>query len=366
MKIVLDNIIYSKVNQGGVSNYWFELSKYLMNQSNETISFYEEQNALENFHRQHLFIPNNQFISDQNKRHSLLSRILPIHYQSQESFIYHSSYYRALKGAPNQQEVTTIHDFTHNYYSPTPKRIIHNRLKFEAIKRSKGVICISNNTFSDLKKFCPLLRNQKVEVIHNGVSNDFFPIQNFTEQDLIFYKTHRLDSDYIVYIGSRTNYKNFLFVVALAKELNNCKLLIVGSPLTVSEKKFFTTELYDRTIVLTNVSNAELNLIYNNAVALVYPSSYEGFGIPIIEAMKASCPVIALDNSSITEVAGKAGLLLKGLEIKKFLEKIDLIQCNSQFKEELLQRGIENSKDFSWDKCCLETHNFYKEIAAQF
>lgn len=365
MKIILDNIIYSKVNQGGVSNYWFELSKYLMDQTEEEIFFYEELNAIANFHRQQLHIPNDTLLPIKNRRFSILSRILPIEHINDDFFIYHSSFYRPLKGASKHSEVTTIHDFTHNYFSPIQKRIVHNQLKYSAIKRSKGVICISHNTYNDLKKFCPLRSDQKVEIIHNGVSNDYFPIKTYSNLEIEFFNKNKIEGDYVIYIGTRTNYKNFFFVIELLKEIKDLKLVVVGSQLTNSEKKFFNSDLLKRTIIFSNISNIELNLLYNNATALIYPSSYEGFGIPIIEAMRASCPVIALDNSSIKEVAGNAAILLKHLEIPKFIENIEYLRKNVDFRIDKIAKGVEQSQPFSWDKCCQETHNFYQEIASE-
>lgn len=365
MKIILDNIIFSNVSQGGVSNYWFELSKYLLNQKEDEVYFYEESNAIENFHRQQLEIPSKNILLNINSKPSFLSRITPIKHFSDNYLIYHSSYYRPLKGTTNYDEVTTIHDFTHNYFSSLQKRIVHNQLKYAAIKRAKGVICVSHNTYNDLKKFCPIRTNQKIEIIHNGVSDDYYTILNYSKPELDFYNKIGIHNDYVMFVGARTNYKNFLFTVELLKENKGLKFIIVGNELTNSERKLFDSNLLKRTNVLTNISNSELNLLYNNAIALIYPSSYEGFGIPIIEAMKASCPVIALDNSSINEVAGDAGILLKELETSRFTNKINDLRKNLDYRKNIISLGIEQTKKFSWSKCCKETHDFYKEIESE-
>lgn len=365
MKIILDNIIFSNVLQGGVSNYWFELSKHLLNQNEDEIFFYEESNGSKNFHRQQLKIPHKSIIKNSNNRPSFLSRITPIKHLSDDYLIYHSSYYRPLKGSKNYDEVTTIHDFTHNYFSSLQKRIVHNQLKYSAIKRAKGVICVSHNTYNDLKKFCPIRTNQKIEIIHNGVSEDYYTILNYSKPELDFFNKIGIQNDYVMFVGARTNYKNFLFTLELLKENKGLKFIIVGNELTNSERQLFDLNLLKRTNVLTNISNLELNLLYNNAIALIYPSSYEGFGIPIIEAMKASCPVIALDNSSIKEVAGNAGILLKKLEISTFTNKINDLSENNDFRKDIVSKGIEQSNFFSWSKCCSETHDFYREIDSE-
>ena len=178
MKIILDNIIFSHLRQGGISNYWYELSKHLLNTEND-ILFYEGLNTELNFHRKLLQIPSNQIIKDTNKYLlSFSERLAKVKIKDAEPFLFHSSYYRSLGSNSSAKEVTTVHDFTHNFYSSLPKKQIHNYLKFKSIKKASGIICISENTYKDLIKFCPPKKGQKVAIIHNGVSNDFYKISD--------------------------------------------------------------------------------------------------------------------------------------------------------------------------------------------
>ena len=112
-------------------------------------------------------------------------------------------------------EVTTVYDFIHNYYLSFYKKTIHNNLKYNAIKRSKEGICISKNTYNDLQKFCPTKPNQKSEVIYVGVSDDYFPIKFFSENQLTFLKNNDIEDVFLLFIGGRTNYKNFDFVACV-------------------------------------------------------------------------------------------------------------------------------------------------------
>lgn len=364
MKILLDNIIYSNVQNGGVSNAWFELSKYLLNQTDDEVNFIQESNDYLNFYRKQLNIPENQIISN-GKLFNLPTRILPFEYNSDEKFIYHSSYYRGLKGAKNKIEVTTIHDFTHNYYFPYLKKIIHNSLKYPALKRANGIVCISKNTYADLYKFCPPKKNQKVEVIYNGVSNDYYNIDKLSLNDETFLKRNRIDGRFLLFIGSRANYKNFDYVISILNENIDLKLVVIsGGNLTTGELKLFKNKSFDRLIFLDSASNNELNILYNTAFSLVYPSSYEGFGIPVVEAMRAGCPVIGLENPVMREISKKAAQTLNKLNINEF----DIIRnnlSNKNFRKEIIETGFQESQVYSWDKCSKETHEFYQSLYNQ-
>jgi mannosyltransferase len=362
MKIILDNVIFSNVAQGGVSNYWFELSKHILQKEHDNLLFYEEPYSSFNFHRKQLLIPENKIIRSNSLFNSSIKRRLSSNkIDTDDYFLYHSSYYRPVSGDRLFSEITTIHDFTHNYYSNFLKRVVHNKMKYGCIKRSKGIICISENTYNDLKLFCPPKNNQQVAIIHNGVSDDFYQITDKHNVSVQYLKSFILKAPYIVYIGSRVNYKNFLFVVAILKEIPNLNLVIVGPSLSISELKLFDKESLERTTTVKNMSNFELNILYNFAHALIYPSSYEGFGIPIIEAMKAGCPVLALKNSSIVEVSGDAAILFKDLNVDFFKKALKELY-NLDFRKEVIEKGINQSKKFSWDKCLRETYEFYQEV----
>jgi glycosyltransferase involved in cell wall biosynthesis len=358
VKVYLDNIIYSKVKNGGVSNYWFELTKYLQSQSDIELGFFEDDLAQHNFHRGKLQIEKGSIIPSSTL--PFFSRILPVVLKTDEKIIYHSSYYRGLSGAKNKVEITTVYDFIHSYYASVVNKTMHNFLKFNAIKRSKGIICISHNTYNDLKKFCPLKPNQKATVIHVGVSDDYFPILNFDTHQNEFLQHHNLEKGFLLFVGGRTNYKNFDFVASVLDENKDLKLVVVGGGiLRENELKLFSKESLERVVHIGSVKNEELNILFNSALALLYPSSYEGFGIPVVEAMRSGCPVIGLNNATMREVAEDSALLLDTLDINDFNTQKKKLS-NSSFREELISKGLQEAQKYSWEKCSKETYEFYK------
>lgn len=359
MKIYLDNIIFSKSKNGGISNYWYELIQYLENNNKNETFYFDSFSGLNNFHREKILISKSNLIEVKSTG---CNRILPITFKNDDKMIYHSSYYRGLTGCKNKIEVTTVYDFIHSFYSNFPNKQIHNYLKFNAIKRSKGVICISHNTYNDLNKLVPLNKNQQTAVIHVGVSDDYFPIKNYTIEELKFINKNKLEDEYLLFIGGRTNYKNFDFAVSLLNNKKNIKLAIVGGgSLNESELKLFSEGSLERVVFFPKVENNELNILFNKAKALIYPSSYEGFGIPVVEAMRAGCPVIGLNNATIREVAENSAILLDNLSIKEFDIKTKNLS-ESQWRTEIIEKGFIESKKYSWEKCSRETFEFYQSL----
>lgn len=356
MQILFDNIIFSKEKQGGISNYWYQIIRHY--ESDKNVYFYEESNAHQNIFRSNLNIKN---CIPHKQLPVTLARILPIRFTTTADFLlYHSSFYRRLSTNAKPCEVTTVHDFIHSAYSSGLKKIIHNKLKFDTIKRAAGIICVSNFTFSDLKKYYSLKKKQKVTVIYNGVSSDFKPI---TEplRDTRIANSFILDERYLLFVGARSGYKNFDFTISLLKSLPEYKLVIAGNALSENEKIKIGKELLSRIIEIPSASNIELNILYNYAHALVYPSSHEGFGIPVVEAMKAGCPVLALNKTSIPEVAGGAAKLFDKLILSDFLMEINQLD-EKRYREDQVQKGIENAQRFNWEKCFNQTSEFYKDV----
>jgi glycosyltransferase involved in cell wall biosynthesis len=364
MKLVFDNIIYSKEKQGGITNYWYEIGSRALQDKSYDCFFYEEVDPMSNYCRQRLTIPQSKLINHSYKS-LMLARLTAIEVPFDDYFIYHSSYYRGIKAPNSYSEVTTVHDFTHNYYSAFHKKLLHNYLKYNTIKRSDGVICVSENTSNDLHKIFGPLKNKEFAIIHNGVSDDYYPIQNLNEDELQFFNSLNLKGDkYLLFVGGRTSYKNFNFVLELLAELKDYKLVVIGNDFNKHERKYITKDIQERIIVTHHITNNKLNVLYNNAHCLIYPSSYEGFGIPLIEAMRAGCPVIALNKSSVPEIAGNSAILIDDLNIGIFKQSVDKLN-NLSVRSELIDMGLNQSKKYSWDKCAAETFEFYKHIQSK-
>jgi glycosyltransferase involved in cell wall biosynthesis len=345
MPILLDNIIYSLQNVGGISTYWFELSKRFI-RDNYNVIFIENQKnknyslrKISKYKRKIILVGKYSF---------LLTRFLNVGLKpTRDKFIFHSSYYR-INSCNNAINVVTIHDFIHEIYYSGIRRFLHIFLKKRAMKSADAIITVSNNTKKDLLKLYPEIDSNKVRVIYNGVSDDFYLL----DKDKNF-------SNYFLFVGSREFYKNFDFIVEELSKLSDMDFYIVGGKLSTKESVLLNNKLLGRWRLFTNVSNVDLNFLYNNAFALLYLSSYEGFGIPLLEAMRTGCPFIALNKSSIPEVAGNAGVLINSLESHIFLNAVNEVKEN---RDVIIERGLSQSLNFSWEKCFSQTIELYNDL----
>lgn len=346
--VVLDNIIFSLQRAGGISVVWQHLVENLLKHSTE-VGFIEYRNACDNIFRKKLVI--------NPRRLRTISRFSPIFSQfkspsveSIKPFIFHSSYFRICKN-PKAINVTTVHDFIYEQGAPTLKQRLRIALNYRAIKKSDAIVCISENTKKDLLKFIPDIDSDKVHVIYNGVSEDYFQLP------AIPYPKYR---DCVMYVGGRQGYKNFDFVVKALKA-TRYRLLICGSPLSEGETTLLENHLSGRYEAVKYPSNNDLNKIYNSVHCLAYPSSYEGFGLPVLEAQRSGCPVVALASSSIPEIIGKEALLMSELSEKIFMSLLDKIE-NPVNRQLVIESGLENSKQFSWRKMANEYMNLYHSL----
>lgn len=345
--ICLDNIIFSLQKSGGISVVWSELLKRLLLNDKFELYFLEFASS-ENLFRSLLNLSTNN-----RKVYSTFSlkyrRYLPVTIYRKTPFIFHSSYFR-ISSNPHAINITTVHDFTYEYFYHGLRKRIHCWQKYYAIKKSKYVICISENTKKDLLKFMPNVDERKIRVIYNGVSDDYYRISSDDFVDSIPYSAQ----SYLLFVGERKAYKNFEFIVKCFKNIDY-NLVIVGSKLTELEIELLESHIPSgHYCYVGRVSNQRLNVLYNYAAALLYPSSYEGFGIPVIEAQKAGCPVIAFNSSSITEIIGDTPLLMNHLTSEEFISKINMLSDHSLIKKVIID-GLKNSNRFSWD-------NMYEQL----
>uniref|UniRef100_C6E7H8 Glycosyl transferase family 2 n=1 Tax=Geobacter sp. (strain M21) TaxID=443144 RepID=C6E7H8_GEOSM len=220
--------------------------------------------------------------------------------------------------------------------------------KHHAISRASAFVAVSRSTAKDLAKLYPDLEG-RIVVAHNGIDHDVFSSASKEEvQD--FRKLHGLDKPYFLFVGMRQAYKNGLLPLNALNLLPNkgsfTLLYVGGGPALEPEVKRLAGDLDVR---LAKLSDRELICAYSGAAALIYPSTYEGFGLPILEAMACRCPVITCQNSSIPEVAGAAALYVSESDPRELSEA--MLQITAiEVRQHLIHMGTRQVAKFSWKK----------------
>jgi mannosyltransferase len=358
MSFIFDNIIFALQQGGGISAYWSELLRRIIR---DGLSFkvVEHPKSALNIFRKKLEI-NPALLINERPLPIWLSRYLPYSVPRGSRCICHSSYYRVPER--NSISVVTVHDFIYERFYRGAARLVHSIQKRAAVKAASGIICVSNSTKRDLLKFYPEVSVDKIRVIYHGVSECYRPLESVNRRFLF---TDFPGSPFILYVGGRSSYKNFYFALESIASLPAYWLVSVGGgKLNRKEADLSKKFLSCRHLHLPAVDNERLNQLYNCAHALLYPSSYEGFGIPIIEAMKAGCPVIAVNSSAIPEACGDAGLLVNEIKAEKFVAQILKLE-NIVFRKEIINKGYAQAKRFSWENCYRETISFYNKITKE-
>lgn len=335
--IIYDNIIYSLQKSGGISVYWKMLEDYI--NVDKRLVYSERKNNL---------FYNTRGNEIENKNKVYLERYRNVILQEKQPFVFHSSYYRYCKNS-NAINITTVHDFTYELFRKDLKAILHKIQKKNAVMNSDGVICISENTKKDLYKYYPNYKGN-VKVIYHGYDNETFYCSESIQR-----------TKNVLFVGSRVGYKAFDFTIKLLSEIPELNLLIIGGgDLSLNEVELLNKSIPKRYKKLGFITNEELANYYNNSFALFYPSEYEGFGFPVIEAQACGCPVICQRKSSIPEVSGDKCVYVDSKELNTSIQEIKKLFDESYYKE-LQNLGLENVKRFSWKNCIKETQDFYKE-----
>ncbi len=356
MKVFLDNNVFSIQKAGGVSMYWYEMLRRFLS-SDLDVTYLNRNLDSDNIYEALLSLPKKSLANEKFIPKAIL-RYLPLTLKLPSYSIFHAGYLR-VSLQKNVVNIVTIHDFAHDLGLSTsfPINLFNIKQKALGINKADGIICISENTKKDLLHFYPHISEEKIKVIYHGVNNSFRPLKSINDLNSI----NLPDGKLILFIGERKAYKNFNLAVETIEILgNDYKLLIVGGgELTQNETKLLNNRIKNRYFKLANVSIEDLNYIYNRVECLLYPSSYEGFGFPPAEAMRAGCPVIVSNCSSLPEIVGRGGILVNELEASSFGAAISKLDDDT-FKNHLIQQGTIQSQRFSFDNCFLETTNFYQ------
>lgn len=266
------------------------------------------------------------------------------------------------------KQMVTIHDLkyiVHPEYMGSKgaaKSLYLRKLMHNAASRCEKLIAVSKSTKNDLLKKFPGVKglDEKTRVIYEGAT------VSMAENKEIF-KKFNLDKPYFLYLGELRPHKNvkrlveaFIRFKKHVEGASDVHLIIAGKP----HKSFDMKEIAGRKdiIVTGYVQDEDKYTLYSNALAYCLPSLYEGFGLPILEAMKCGTAVLTSDFSSTAEVAGNAAKLVDPLDPADIAWGMKKIFTDEKYRNTLIERGYAREKEFSWKKAAEETLAVYKEI----
>lgn len=277
--------------------------------------------------------------------------------------IIHETYYLSYRlGSRRARRVLTIHDMIHEKFASNfPHANKTAQHKALAAKRADHVICISESTRRDAIEILGLSPD-KISVIHQG-----FGLNKVVEESAAEYSFHG-NKPFLLFVGNRGGYKNFLRLLeayGTSKQLRTgFKLICFGGGAFLDDELALMHKLgldQDQVRQLGG-SDQLLAGLYEHATALIYPSLYEGFGIPPLEAMAHNCPVICGETSSIPEVVGDAGAYFDSENIDSIRSTIEGVVGSESRRRVLIEKGQARLKCFSWDRCAAETLQVYKQL----
>jgi len=254
------------------------------------------------------------------------------------------------------KKIITVHDLSFEIYPEFfsfKRRYWHRILKTQKlVKNMDQIIAVSQNTKQDLIDLYNI-NKEKINVIYPSVSQDFKKIEDQTVLQQVKNK-YNLPDNFILYLGNLEPRKNLIGLIqAFEKIKSDVNLVLAGQPgwlyrqiFNLAQKSYKKNKIH----FLGYVDYRDRPALYNLAQIFIYPSFYEGFGLPPLEAMACGCPVVSSFSSSLGEVVDSAGLLVDPYDIMEISQAIDQILQNSDLKQDLIEKGLDQVKKFDWQK----------------
>ena len=320
----MDNSILCLQQRGGISTYWNEVLKVTMHKDLDVVTNAKLVRRLARIMNRIDFLA---------PLLTLLLKLCPI-ILSNRCEIVHTSYYRRPWFGFKGLYVITIHDMIPEMYFTGLQRKLAVFYKRRAILRADRLICVSDTTKKDLLRFYPGIDRAMVTTIHHGSRKS---VMSLKERNV----------NQILYIGRRSEkYKGFMKLVRSLKN-SNYTLVIVGSALTKTEKSEVQKVLHNRFVSMVFPTNQTVDALLKSSIALLYPSEYEGFGLPVLEAMSLGTPVVCNDTKVFRELFSDAAIFTNFEDSGQVLASLNLVK---ERLNEISQKCIELNERYSWDK----------------
>jgi glycosyltransferase involved in cell wall biosynthesis len=264
--------------------------------------------------------------------------------------------------------VVTIHDLAYMRYPqvhPRGRRMYLSPMTHWTVRRARSIIAVSEYTRLETERLLGVPR-ERIHVIYEGVDGDFCPLPQ--DQIADFRRRQGLPSRYLLYVGNLEPRKNLVRLVqafAHLREHHRIHLVLAGARGWDYARIFQMVEelsLVEQVHFPGFVKREELPLWYNGAEAFVYPSLYEGFGLPPLEAMACGTPVVVSTAASLPEVVGDAGLQVSPTDVAGLVGALERLLLDDGLRLSLRERGLARSRSFTWERMAQQTVNLYRDL----
>lgn len=355
--VLYDDQIFSYQTFGGISRYFCEIIKNIRVKYDISVRYSNNYYLIENKLGKHR-IPVPKFIFNRyqdsfiRKNARFSRRKLSTH----TPYLFHPTYYDPyfLDYIGNNPYVITVHDMIYEkfpQYFSNAETIINQ--KREIITKANRIISISEHTKKDIMDLLNVPAH-KIDVIYHGTN---------------MIKSQRLKlglpQKYLLFVGDRWSYKNFnRFILAFAKLAKDDKELFTvctGRPFNNTEIDLFKQLNIENKVLLFKASDAAMSELYNKAQLFVFPSLYEGFGIPILEAFANNCPVALSKASCFPEIAGDAVAYFDPYSVDSIIHTIKSVIYDNSEQNKLIYEGEKRLQLYSWEKAARQTEETYKK-----
>lgn len=371
MRILYDHQIFTYQKYGGISRYFCELYSHFLTMDKiqpEISIVYSENSYYQELFHQKITLPDQKTLGKYlNIRKNIVINKINEYYckkQIRNGYfdILHPTYYNPyfLKYIKTQPYVLTVYDMIHELFPDMFKGDTTAIQKKKVIECATKIIAISDNTQTDIIKIYDI-DPKNIEVIPLATS-----LQLYTP-DI----TLDLPPKYILFVGNRGSYKNFTFflnsISSLLFKEKDLYLICAGGGVFLDFEMHLFSDLKIKGKVLHYpiANDSTLSQLYRKAILFVFPSLYEGFGIPVLEAFSCGCPVAASNCSSLPEVGGKAMNYFDPNNSDSIQKVVEDIVDNNSLQDSLRTCGYQRLKLFSWEKTALNTKNVYDNLLSQ-
>lgn len=364
MNIIYDHQAFSLHRYGGISRYFYEIANRIAGMDGNRVEIFSPLYVNEYFKPGDLVRPFGFYVPPIPRT---LRGIRAINNFASRSLktrcdvdIFHETYYSLQDYCPRSaKRIVTVYDMVHERLPEYFQRKDDTpQVKAHAVKRADHVVCISENTRRDMIELLGV-PEEKTSVIHLGYS---LTAKASGGRPIVRGKP------YILYVGHRNGFRN---VTRLLRAYSSSPILRSNFSLVFFGGGVFSAAEDDAIKALSllpgdvmQISGGDdiLASLYLNAAAFVYPSLYEGFGIPPLEAMAFGCPVVCSNTSSLPEVVGDAAELFDPVDESDMRKALERVISSPERANFLIERGRDRCKQFSWEKCAMDTLNVYEKV----